>query len=53
VWVNREHMTHFADDAKRIADRGRIGLQVHGGKGAWPDGAKARYRRVQVRGLGN
>jgi hypothetical protein len=50
VWLNGVHLTHFADREKRIPERGHLGLQVHGGKG-WPEGAKVRYRGVQVREL--
>ena len=52
VWLNGVHLTHFEDREKRLEAKGRLGLQVHGGKG-WPAGAKVRFRNVQVRELGN
>jgi hypothetical protein len=50
VWLNGAYLTRFQDDTRRLDDKGHIGLQVHGGKG-WPEGAKTRYRKVQVREL--
>jgi hypothetical protein len=50
VWLNGLHLGRFADSEVRIPERGRIGLQVHGG-GRWPPGARVHYRNLQVRAL--
>jgi hypothetical protein len=50
VWLNGTYITHFKDDQKRLDDAGHVGIQVHGGKG-WPNGAKVRFRGVQVKSL--
>ncbi|MBI4605924.1 MAG: DUF1080 domain-containing protein [Planctomycetes bacterium] len=50
VWLDGAYLTRFEDREKRIPEKGRLGLQVHGGKG-WPAGAKVRYRGIQVREL--
>jgi hypothetical protein len=49
-WLNGTPISHFKDDQKRLEDTGHIGIQVHGGK-SWPNGAKVRFRKIQVRSL--
>ena len=34
-----------------LGSEGSIGLQVHGGKQAWPDGTKCRWRNIGIRRL--
>ena len=34
---------------KTIGEEGSIAVQVHGGKGAWPAGAKCRWKNLRVR----
>ncbi|MBI4583363.1 MAG: DUF1080 domain-containing protein [Planctomycetes bacterium] len=52
VWLNGVYLTLFQDTQVRQeleADgKGHLGIQVHGGK-SWPEGAKVRYRNIQVR----
>ncbi len=50
VWLNGAYVTRFKDDQVRLEEPGGLGLQVHGGNG-WPEGAKVRFRNVQVREL--
>jgi hypothetical protein len=50
TWLNGWHISHFADDKKRIPDAGSVAIQVHGGKG-WPNGAKVRFRNISIREL--
>jgi hypothetical protein len=34
-----------------LGDSGSIGLQVHGGKGAWKNGAKCRWQNLQIKNI--
>ena len=34
-----------------LGREGSIGLQIHGGKGAWPVGAKCRWRNIRIKRL--
>jgi len=34
---------------KTLSAEGSIAVQVHGGKGAWPAGAKCRWRNIRIR----
>jgi hypothetical protein len=45
-------MTDFKDNRERYPREGYIGLQVHGGEGAWGATSKARFRNIRIRELG-
>lgn len=37
--------------ARQLGDEGSIAVQVHGGKGAWPSGAKCRWKNIRIKPL--
>ncbi|MDR1667532.1 MAG: DUF1080 domain-containing protein [Bacteroidales bacterium] len=37
--------------AEKLGAEGHIAFQVHGGKGAWKEGAKCRWRNIRIREL--
>ena len=49
--LNGVKMTDFTDSRERYPREGYIGLQVHGGAGAWGDQSKARFRNIRLREL--
>lgn len=54
TWINGTKITEYTSDKTfegTLGDRGHIAFQVHGGVGAWPKGAKVRFRNVQVKEL--
>ena len=51
AWLNGVKMTDFTDSRERYPREGYIGLQVHGGAGAWGDQSKARFRNIRLRGV--
>ncbi|MGH9840789.1 MAG: 3-keto-disaccharide hydrolase [Blastocatellia bacterium] len=51
AWLNDVKMTDFKDNRDRYPREGYIGLQVHGGEGAWGDTARARFRNIRIREL--
>jgi hypothetical protein len=54
TWINSTKITEYTSDKKFedvLKDKGRLAFQVHGGTGAWPKGAKVRFRNVQVKEL--
>jgi hypothetical protein len=51
AWLNGVKTVEFTDNRNRYPREGYIGLQVHGGAGAWGDTSKARFRNVRVREL--
>jgi hypothetical protein len=51
VWLNNKQTVDFTDTKERVAREGYIGLQVHGGAGAWGDDSRVRFRKVRVRPL--
>jgi hypothetical protein len=54
TWINGTKITEYTSDKKFenvLKDRGHLAFQVHGGTGAWPKGAKVRFRNVQVKEL--
>ncbi len=54
TWINGTKITEYTSDKKfedKIKDKGHLAFQVHGGTGAWPKGAKVRFRNVQVKEL--
>ncbi len=50
-WLNGVKMIDFQDNRERYPREGYIGLQVHGGAGAWGDASKARFRNIRIRDL--
>ena len=52
AWLNDVKMTDFKDNRERYPREGYIGLQVHGGEGAWGATSKARFRNIRIRELG-
>lgn len=54
TWINGTKITEYTSDKKFenvLKDRGHLAFQVHGGTGAWPKGAKVRFRNVRVKEL--
>lgn len=63
TWINDllvcdfdgETFKHPQYDREKVAEQlgreGSIAVQVHGGKGAWPAGAKCRWRNIRVKTL--
>jgi hypothetical protein len=51
AWLNGFKTVDFADTKERYPRDGYIGLQVHGGQGAWGDNCKVRYRNIRLREL--
>jgi hypothetical protein len=49
VHLNDVKTVDFTDTRERYPREGYIGLQVHGGKGAWGDTSKARFRNLKIR----
>lgn len=49
AWLNDVKMTDFQDNRERYPREGYIGLQVHGGEGAWGETSKARFRNIRIR----
>jgi hypothetical protein len=50
-WLNDVMMSDFQDNRERYPAEGYIGLQVHGGEGAWGETSKARFRNIRIRNL--
>jgi len=46
-------LTDFKDNRERYPREGYIGLQVHGGEGAWGPTSKARFRNIRIHELQN
>lgn len=53
AWLNGVKLTDFKDNRERYPREGYIGLQVHGGEGAWGATSKARFRNIRIRELGS
>ncbi|MCY2962264.1 MAG: DUF1080 domain-containing protein, partial [Planctomycetota bacterium] len=54
TWINGALITEYTSDKKFenvMGDKGHIAFQVHGGVGAWPKGAKVRFRNVRIKEL--
>jgi hypothetical protein len=54
TWLNGRRITHYTSEKKfegALSDRGRLAVQVHGGGGLWPKGARVRYRNIQIKEL--
>jgi hypothetical protein len=48
AWLNGVKMTDFQDNRDRYPREGYIGLQVHGGEGAWGENSRARFRNIRI-----
>ncbi len=48
AWLNGYKTIDFQDNRERYPRTGYIGLQVHGGAGAWGDTARARFRNIRI-----
>ncbi len=51
AWLNGVKMTDFQDNRDRYPREGYIGLQVHGGEGAWGENSRARFRNIRIQEL--
>jgi hypothetical protein len=54
TWINGALITEYTSDKTFegvLGDKGHIAFQVHGGVGAWPQGAKVRFRNVRIKEL--
>lgn len=51
AWLNGFKTVEFTDNRERYPREGYIGLQVHGGAGAWGEKSKARFRNIRIREL--
>lgn len=51
AYLNEVKTIDFTDTKERYPREGYIGLQVHGGKGAWGDTSKARFRNIKIKEL--
>lgn len=49
VWLNGQQTVDFQDTEARLPRVGYIGLQVHGGGGAWGKDSRIRYRSIRLR----
>jgi hypothetical protein len=52
AWVNGYKTVDFQDNRERFPRAGYIGLQVHGGAGAWGETSRARFRNIRLMELG-
>jgi len=50
TWLNGVQQIEFEDKEKRLPDRGRIVVQVHGSR-RWPAGLYVRFANIQVKPL--
>lgn len=65
TWINGQKISEFdgntfespqydkAKVAELLGPQGHIAVQVHGGGGAWPKGAKCRWKNIKVKPLAN
>jgi hypothetical protein len=51
AWLNNTKTIDFTDTMERYPRDGYIGLQVHGGAGAWGENSRARFRNLRIREL--
>ncbi len=49
AYLNNVKTVDFTDTRERYPREGYVGLQVHGGKGAWGDTSKARFRNIKIK----
>jgi hypothetical protein len=48
AWLNGVQTLDFTDTIPRYPREGYIGLQVHGGAGAWGETSRARFRNIRI-----
>ncbi len=48
VWLNEIKTMDFTDTKERYPRDGFIGLQVHGGAGAWGEQSRVRFRNLRI-----
>lgn len=48
AWLNGFKTVDFTDNRERYPRAGYIGLQVHGGEGAWGETSRARFRNIRL-----
>lgn len=53
AWLNGVQTLDFTDTQERYPREGYIGLQVHGGEGAWGADSRARFRNIKLLELGD
>jgi hypothetical protein len=51
AWLNDKLTINYTDYRERFPREGYIGLQVHGGEGAWGEKSRARFRNIRIREL--
>jgi hypothetical protein len=51
AWLNDNLTVSYKDYKPRFPQEGYIGLQVHGGAGAWGEKSKARFKNIKIREL--
>jgi hypothetical protein len=63
TWINDQKVSEFDGEtyeqdgydkenvAKELGDEGSIAVQIHGGQGAWPVGAKCRWKNIRIKEL--
>ena len=51
AWLNGVKTIDFTDNKDRYPREGYIGLQVHGGEGAWGENSRARFRNIRIQEL--
>ncbi|HET6567621.1 MAG TPA: DUF1080 domain-containing protein [Rhodothermales bacterium] len=51
AWLNGVQTLDFTDSLDRYPREGYVGLQVHGGEGAWGADSRARFRNIKLRKL--
>ncbi len=48
AWLNGVKTIDFQDTQERYPHEGYIGLQVHGGAGAWGENSRVRFRNIRI-----
>ncbi len=48
AWLNGVKTIDFQDTEARYPREGYIGLQVHGGEGAWGENSRVRFRNIRI-----
>lgn len=63
TWINGQKVSEFDGEAykqdaydkdrvaKELTAEGSVAVQVHGGQGAWPKGAKCRWKNIRIKPL--
>lgn len=51
AWLNDVKTIDFTDTQERYPREGYIGLQVHGGAGAWGEKSRARFKNIKIKEL--